>query len=153
MKPTLQEYLKENPSKTINDYFILYPYQNEQPTQKKAITDDDLKKQLLYVSTNEKNVILSLVLTLIFGPFGLFYASIYTAFYMLLAPIFGLIFGLLLPALCERSGSEFYCTLTYVYWGVFFLFIIFYWVICIILSITSVMKYNKNLKLKALDSI
>lgn len=156
-RPSLKEWQEVNPEKSINDYFNEFPplkksvaNQNISPTIQLQQQELNYQQNLLYLQTKEKNLALSMVLTIVFGPFGLFYTSSTNALMMLLAPFIGAAFGIVLPVLCQKFGGNL-CYLSFVYWGFYVTFIWFYWVICVILSITSVLKHNKNLKLQLLN--
>ena len=84
-----------------------------------------------------KSLGLAVVLTLFFGPLGLFYASVSGGLIMCLSPfILGgiLIFG----ALAESDFLVFSSFL------LMMIFAISYWVICIIWSVTAVNEHNRE---------
>ena len=93
-----------------------------------------------YLTTKSpKSVGLALVLTILFGPIGLFYASISAALTMIFAPVLVLVLfliGILQENTVLMSLSA--CFLLF--------FLLTYWLVCIIWAVISVKKYNKRIE-------
>jgi len=142
-QPTLQEWKKENAGSVINDYFRKYPPEINSKPEEPLVTNTIIKK-----NGKKKSIIASVLLTLFFGPLGLFYTSASSAIKMLILPIIGIFIGLLLPILCQKSieYGDYFCLFSLVYWSGYITFLFIYEPICIILSITKAIKYNKHLK-------
>lgn len=143
--PPLKEWLKENRGKSINDYFNLYP-----PIDEPEYNDQTQKnnaEQIRYIFIEKKSILTSVLLTILFGPLGLFYSSVSTAINMLVAPVIALFIGLLLPVLCTEAlnYNDFFCYLGGIYWILFLIFVIIYYPLCIILAITKVNMANKQI--------
>jgi hypothetical protein len=86
----------------------------------------------------------AILLTIFFGPFGLFYASIFGGFVMILGiPIL----VLLLLVISTYSSVAFGFT---IFWGICFL--VLYWPICIIWASISVDKHNRRIHQKELQN-
>lgn len=148
-KPTFKEWKKDNIGKSINDYYKQYPptVSNEVNETLRHEQSNKVIIEKTVVVVEKKSRMVSFLLTLTFGPFGLFYSSMSTAINMILIPIIGVVFGLLLPIICQNalSHNEFFCSLSLVYWAGFFVFFLLYMPICLVLSITKVNKYNTQL--------
>jgi hypothetical protein len=93
-----------------------------------------------YLTTKSpKSVGLALVLTILFGPIGLFYASISAALTMIFAPVLVLVLfliGILQENTVLMSLSA----------GFLLFFLLTYWLVCIIWAVISVKKYNKRIE-------
>jgi len=85
-----------------------------------------------------KSVGLSIVLTLIFGPLGLFYSTIKGGLIMTLTPFLFLI--LFLGGVF--SGNTFLFATSFLF---LIIFALSYWIICVIWSITAVNNFNNSL--------
>lgn len=138
----LKEWLANNKGKTINDYFELYP-PHQYPLENNEIIKEQESSE---VPVKKKSVLIVFLLTLFFGPFGLFYVSSRLAIKVLLFPIISLLFGLVLPLMCQHavSHNEMFCSLSIVYWGLYLVMLAVYEPFCIVLSIVNVIKQNKN---------
>jgi hypothetical protein len=86
-----------------------------------------------------KSVGIAILLTILFGPIGLFYASISSALIMICAPI--LVFALFLIGVLQENS-----TLMNLSVGLLLFFALTYWLICIIWAIISVNEYNKEIE-------
>jgi len=90
---------------------------------------------------NKKSLGLAVVLTLFFGPLGLFYATVSGGLIMCLAPF--ILFGILIFGAFADS--------TFLVASSFFLIMIFaisYWVICVIWAATAVSSHNSEVSEK-----
>lgn len=87
-----------------------------------------------------KSLGLAILLTLVFGPIGLFYASVVGGLVMCFTPIIVVVIGLI-----SADSSTFLSG--------FFLFIVFYalfwWLICIIWAAIAVSSYNSKIMKEA----
>jgi len=86
-----------------------------------------------------KSLGIAIILTILFGPIGLFYASISGALIMILAPI--LVFALFLIGVLQENS-----TLMNLSAGLLLFFALTYWLICIIWAVISVNDYNREIE-------
>jgi hypothetical protein len=93
-----------------------------------------------YLTTKSpKSIGIAILLTILFGPIGLFYASISGALIMIFAPILFLVL-FLIGVLQENT------TLMNLSAGILLVFALTYWLLCIIWAIISVNEYNKEIE-------
>lgn len=85
-----------------------------------------------------KSVGIAILLTILFGPIGLFYASIFGALVMICAPV--LVFALFLIGILQENSA-----LMNLSAGLLLFFALTYWLICIVWAIISVNEYNKEI--------
>ena len=140
--PNLNEWMKDNPSKSLNDYYQKYPpYLHKNTTY---ILDNNTT--IINQPIQQKSMILSIVLTLFFGPFGLLYTTITTALILIFTPLVGFFVGLMLSSSCERFTeiSVSMCKFSVFYWGIYYLFICLLYPLSIIIGIVKVNKYNQT---------
>lgn len=146
---SIKEWQKENPYKSINDYYTVYPPQRSEKladrNQNGSIIEEN-PQIISYSNQRSKSIVVSVLLTLFFGPFGLLYSSFSRGLSMILLPVLGLFTGLVLPLICDKSQNETICLLSFAYWAGFFIFLLFYEAICIILAITTVQSFNRRNK-------
>jgi len=90
------------------------------------------------VVKSTKSVGIAILLTLLFGPIGLFYASITGGIIMTLTPF--LLFVLLIMGALGESSSLLLTSL-----GLLVIFALTYWLICIIWAAIAVYDYNNEL--------
>jgi hypothetical protein len=91
------------------------------------------------VTKSPKSIGIAILLTILFGPIGLFYASISGALIMILAPIFIvvlLVFGVLQDSSVLMNLSI----------GILIFFVLTYWLISIIWAVISVNSYNEEIE-------
>lgn len=145
----IKDWQKANPHKTINDYYALYPIQSSNSSYrasneslKHVEVTNDYRVNTYQNIKEPKSVLLSVLLTLMFGPFGLIYSSVSKGLTMILIPVLGVFIGFVLPLMCETIQSTSICMISMAYWGGFFIFLLLYELICIIMSITTVINYN-----------
>ena len=86
-----------------------------------------------------KSLGIAIILTILFGPIGLFYASISGALIMILAPI--LVFALFLIGVLQENS-----TLMNLSAGLLLFFALTYWLICIIWAVIRVNDYNREIE-------
>ena len=91
------------------------------------------------VTKSPKSIGIAILLTILFGPIGLFYASVSGAIMMILAPIFLL---LLLVFGVSQDNS----VLTNLSLGLLIFLALTYWLISIIWAVISVNSYNKEIE-------
>ncbi len=89
-----------------------------------------------------KSVGIAIILTFLFGPLGLFYASVSGALIMIFTPIFLIIiavvgFAIDIPVLIGWS------------FGLMLLFLLTYWLISMIWAVSSVISYNQEIEIEA----
>ena len=94
---------------------------------------------------NEKSMLLSVMLSLFFGPFGLFYTSVLNAVIMLCIPVVLIAIGLVMYGNCN-CGVLSACDKIGIYAVLVSWYLVIHQMITIILSITGVLKNNRNLK-------
>jgi hypothetical protein len=82
-----------------------------------------------------KSLGLAIILTLFFGPLGLFYASVTGGLIMCLIPVL-LLFGLALGIVAE-SGFLLASSLILIY-----VFAVSYWIVCVVWAATAVSNHN-----------
>lgn len=93
-----------------------------------------------YLTTKSpKSVGIAILLTILFGPIGLFYASISGALIMIFTPI--LVLALFLIGVLQENS-----TLMNLSAGLLLFFALTYWLICIIWAVISVNEYNKEIE-------
>lgn len=86
-----------------------------------------------------KSVGLAILLTILFGPLGLLYASVTGAILMILIPVF--LFLLLVYGVAQDNSVLMNLSL-----GILIFLALTYWLICIIWAIMSVNSYNKEIE-------
>jgi hypothetical protein len=86
-----------------------------------------------------KSVGIAILLTILFGPIGLFYATISGALIMILAPI--LVLALFLIGVLQENSA-----LMNLSAGLLLFFALTYWLISIIWAVISVKEYNKEIE-------
>jgi len=91
------------------------------------------------VTKSPKSIGIALLLTFLFGPIGLLYASVSGGLIMIFTPIF--IFLLLI-----FGGSQNNLVLVGSSFGLLIIFALSYWLINIIWAVTSVINYNKKIE-------
>jgi hypothetical protein len=94
---------------------------------------------LFLTTKSPKSLGIAIILTILFGPIGLFYASISGALIMILAPI--LVFALFLIGVLQENS-----TLMNLSAGLLLFFALTYWLICIIWAVISVNDYNREIE-------
>ena len=94
------------------------------------------------VTKSPKSIGIAMLLTLLFGPIGLFYASISGGLIMTIIPI---IFILLLYAGVLQENSLLMAWTS----GLIIIFILIYWLIILIWAVISVRSYNEELEVDA----
>ena len=148
----IKDWQKENPNKTINDYYASYPIQTSKRVDRSSnenigTVEVDQEYQVnIYKQIKEpKSVLISVILTLMFGPFGLMYSSVSKGLTMILIPVIGVFIGFVLPLLCESFQSTSICMLSMAYWAGFFIFLLLFEFICIVMAITTVKTHNSVL--------
>lgn len=114
-------------------YYIFKPKKNEQMIVNNVVDIQKFNQQLL---VKRKSVGLAIVLALIFGPFGMFYATVRGAFAMLLLPILGV--GLFIYAGQQNLNA---LMVTMFIWLLFFAS--FYWIICVVWAGVAAAGKNK----------
>lgn len=82
---------------------------------------------------------IAILLVLIFGPIGLFYASIRAGIIMTILPI--IVLGIITVSLISGNAMFLLGSL-----GVAFAFGIFYWIICLIWTVNAVDIYNEKIE-------
>ena len=93
-----------------------------------------------YLTTKSpKSVGIAILLTILFGPIGLFYASISGALIMIFAPI--LVLALFFIGVIQENS-----TLMNLSAGLLLFFALTYWLICTIWAVISVNEYNKEIE-------
>tara|TARA_R110000868_G_scaffold230010_3_gene483143 strand:- start:1057 stop:1509 length:453 start_codon:yes stop_codon:yes gene_type:complete len=141
----IKEWQKDNPHKSVNDYYSLYTQHQVELTSKRT---SDLSEPLVHQYSNNKKpskrVLVSVLLTLLLGPFGLIYSSVTRGLFMIFIPVIGLFIGLILPLICGKIQSDIICLISMTYWAGYFVFLLIYEIICIVLSITTVQAINKK---------
>jgi hypothetical protein len=93
----------------------------------------------ILITKSPKSIGISILLTILFGPIGLFYATVSGALIMLLAPVLVLI--LFLIGLIQDNPVLMNLSL-----GLLIFFALTYWLISIIWGIISVNSYNKEVE-------
>jgi hypothetical protein len=93
----------------------------------------------ILVTKSPKSIGIAILLTILFGPIGLFYASIFGALIMLLAPI--LFLALLFIGVLQDNSVLMNLSL-----GLLIFFALTYWLITIIWAIIGVNNYNKDIE-------
>ena len=95
-----------------------------------------------YVTKSPKSIGVAILLTFLFGPVGLFYASISGGLVMTFTPI--VLFLITMVGIVQEI------TLL-VFWsaGLLFVFFLTYWLICIIWATISVNRYNREIEEEA----
>jgi hypothetical protein len=91
------------------------------------------------VTKSPKSIGIAILLTILFGPIGLFYASVSGAIMMILAPIFLLL-------LLVFGVSQDNTVLTNLSLGLLIFMALTYWLISIIWAVISVNSYNKEIE-------
>jgi hypothetical protein len=92
-----------------------------------------------FVTKSPKSIGIAIILTILFGPIGLFYASVSGALIMILVPIFPI---LLLVFGFSQDNS----ILVNLSLGLLLIFALTYWLISIIWAVISVNSYNKEIE-------
>jgi len=87
---------------------------------------------------SQKDVGIAILLTMFFGSFGLFYASVRGGLIMTFAPVLLGVFWLI--GFYTGNTTLMYSIVTFL-----FAFLLFYYIICIIWAIVAVSNYNKGL--------
>ena len=93
----------------------------------------------LLVTKSSKSIGIAILLTILFGPIGLFYASISGALIMILGPIFLLL--LLISGVLQDNSVLMNLSV-----GLLLFFTLTYWLICIIWAVISVNSYNNEIE-------
>jgi len=94
------------------------------------------------ITKTPKSIGIAILLALLFGPIGLFYATISGAILMIVLPVFiGLIF--IAGILQDNEIILFFST------GIAILFILIYWLLNIVIAVRGVNQYNKRLEEEA----
>ena len=95
-----------------------------------------------YVTKSPKSIGVAILLTFLFGPVGLFYASISGGLIMTFTPI--VLFLLFMVGIIQEN-------ILLVEWSVMLLivFVLTYWLICIIWAAISVNSYNREIEEEA----
>jgi hypothetical protein len=93
----------------------------------------------ILVTKSPKSIGIAILLTILFGPLGLLYATISGALIMLLAPI--LVLALFLIGVLQDNSALMNLSL-----GLLLFFALSYWLICIVWAVISVKEYNKNIE-------
>ena len=92
-----------------------------------------------FVTKSPKSIGIAILLTILFGPIGLFYASVSGALIMILVPI--------IPILLLVFGfSQDNSVLMNLSLGLLLFFALTYWLISIIWAVISVNSYNKEIE-------
>lgn len=91
------------------------------------------------VTKSPKSMGIAILLTILFGPIGLFYASISGALLLILAPI--LVLALLFFGVSQDNSVLMNLSL-----GLLLFFALTYWLISIIWAVISVNSYNKEIE-------
>ena len=95
-----------------------------------------------YVTKSPKSIGVAILLTFLFGPVGLFYASISGGLVMTFTPI--VLFLITMVGIVQEITHL-------VFWsaGLLFVFFLTYWLICIIWATISVNRYNREIEEEA----
>lgn len=101
--------------------------------------EDEILKELRY-QNKKKNILVSLLLVIIFGPLGLFYVNIPLAIGLFI--VIGIVFFSLFDLII--GNPTIFGILEYTSFFVFFCVV--YFIVLIILSVTETNKYNENLR-------
>lgn len=83
-----------------------------------------------------KSVGIAILLTILFGPIGLFYASVAGGLIMTFGPICLFIYALF------EQGYDF---ILLAFWAGFIVYVLFGWFICVVWAVMAVNDYNKKL--------
>lgn len=92
-----------------------------------------------FVTKSPKSIGIAILLTILFGPIGLFYASVSGALIMILVPIFPIL--LLVFGVSQDNSVLMNLSL-----GLLVIFALTYWLISIIWAVISVNSYNKEIE-------
>jgi len=92
-----------------------------------------------FVTKSPKSIGIAILLTILFGPIGLFYASVSGAIILILAPVF--LVMLLVFGVSQDNSALMNLSL-----GLLIFLALTYWLICIIWAILSVTSYNKEIE-------
>lgn len=92
-----------------------------------------------FITKSQKSVGIAILLTILFGPLGLLYASVTGAILMILTPVF--LFVLLVYGVVQDNSVLMNLSL-----GILIFLALTYWLICIIWAIMSVSSYNKEIE-------
>ncbi|HPS83564.1 MAG TPA: hypothetical protein PLA88_04565 [Bacteroidales bacterium] len=93
----------------------------------------------IIITKSTKSVGIAILLTFLFGPIGLFYASVIGGLIMTFMPIFLTVLSLV--GLAQKNSSLFGWS-----FGILVVFSLTYWLINIIWAVISVSKYNRKIE-------
>jgi uncharacterized membrane protein len=94
------------------------------------MNEQDQAMKAAAMQIKAKSQVVSVLLTLIFGPLGLFYSTITGGLLMLIAPF--LAFGMMFSGNDGAAASG-------------FLFLLLYWFLCVVWGIIATSRYNSKL--------
>jgi hypothetical protein len=93
----------------------------------------------ILITKSPKSVGVAILLTLLFGPVGLFYASIAGGLIMSITP--AIIIGMAFIGVLQKSSLLMYWSL-----GLLVVFMVLYWLINIVWAVIGVLSYNQKIE-------
>jgi hypothetical protein len=154
-----KEWLADNPSKSLNDYYNQFPQKTsstiskpsrevQTPSTHSQKSDYRSSAQDITYFPKKKSMALSIALTIVLGPFGLFYISSFTALTMIFFPVMVLI----LYTLTEHVMDETIILLRMFFLSSSVVILLCYMPICVLIAIYKTHKYNQNEDQKMFNS-
>lgn len=147
-----KEWMSQNNGKSLNDYFKEFPQNSSVSNYStQVVAHSDLKNEqsrLHAYFPKKKSMLLTVVLTIFFGPFGLFYISFNVAVVMIILPI---VVGILFYNTSGSSNDMLLSFRTLIVSSTIFL-VMFYPILCVIIGIYKTHKHNQNEERKVHNS-
>lgn len=139
-----KEWMEKNRGKSLVDYYKEFPPNSYSNTIRTSVLTNSNPKNEQSTSytyfPKKKSMLLTVFLTLFFGPFGLFYISFNSAAFMILLPIF---VGLMFYISIDATHELLLLFRAFIVGSTIFL-VMFYPVLCVIIGIYKTHKYNQN---------
>lgn len=164
-RPTLQQWLKVNPRRSINDYYKEFGAQ-AMPAYSAAYSAPvaapaALKTDYSHYTENQttinnavflapkKSVVVALALTFLFGPLGLFYASVWGALLMILIDVAAFVLLMSSAVSLTALGGSF--AAIGLIGGLIWLVLV-QWPACMVWALTACLRHNNRINRMALNN-